>query len=298
MNEWVGLLLLAAALVLPAVALLAFAGCDVVFGLDGADEPVPPAPPLVNADGTGVHTIRLTWTFNPAGYAVEGFEIERTKVGSPPDPPLDAAGSPFDDTGLEEGTLYSYRVRAILTGTDPTDWSNPVEETTRMYTNTFETALTSSEVGWGGYTLVQRIEAVRLTTDGTQVRITLRAGAGDAHIDRVYISQPAAVGDPYDSDADLTAISTTQIVVPANASAVLGPIAYALDQTKPLLIAIDFAPSPAPDSVIAFDASVATDAVAYFQDFNASAPQAMNADRDTGYPSDNRIYLVQRIEVV
>ncbi len=296
MNEWVGLLLLAVVLVLPAVALLAFAGCDVVFGLDYV-EPESPSPPLADADSTGIHTIKLTWTFDPADYTVEGFEVERTKMGSPPDPPLAVGGSPFDDTGLEEGTQYSYRVRAILTGIDPTDWSNPVEARTRMYTNTFEAALTSSEVAWGGWTLVQRIEAVRLTTDGTQVRITLRAGAGEAHIDRVYISQPAALGDPYDSEADLTAISATQIVVPANSTAVVGPIAYALDQTKPLLIAIDFAPSPDPDSVIAFDASVATDAVAYFQDFNASAPQAMNADRDTGYPSENRTYLVQRIEV-
>lgn len=292
-GEWAEVLLLAASLALPAVALFSFAGCDQVFGVDF----VSPGPPLVNADGTGIHTIRLTWTFDTARYAVEGFEVERTKMGSPPDPPLDAADSPFDDTGLEEGTRYSYRVRAILTGIDPTDWSNPVEATTRMYTNTFEAALTSSEVAWGGWTLVQRIEAVRLTTDGSQVRITLRAGAGEAHIDRVYISQPAAVGDPYDSDADLTAISATRVVVPANSTTVIGPIAYALDQTKPLLIAIDFAPSPDPDSVIAFDASVATDAVAYYQDFRASAPQAMNADRDTGYRSLNRTYLVQRIEV-
>jgi hypothetical protein len=296
-SEWVGLLLLAVVLVLPAVALLAFAGCDVVFGLDYV-EPELPSPPLVDADGTGSHTIQLTWTFNAAGYAVERFEVERTKVGSPPDPPLNAAGSPFDDTGLEEGTRYSYRVRAILTGTDPTDWSNPVEATTRMYANTFEAALTSSEVGWGGYTLVQRIEAVRLTTDGTQVRVTLRAGAGEAYIDRMYISQPAEAGDPYDSSADFTAVSMTRVVVPANSTAVVGPIDYVLDQTKPLLIAVDFAPSPDPDSVIAFDESVATDAVAYYQDFNASAPQAMNADRDTGYPSESRIYLVEKIEVV
>lgn len=294
MNEWVGLLLLAVVLVLPAVALLAFAGCHWVFGL----EPVHPGPPMLDALGTSTDTIRLTWTFNPAGYAVEKFEVERTKMGNPPDPPTDAAGSPFDDTGLEEGTQYSYRVRAILTGIDPTDWSNPVEETTRMYTNTFEAALTSSEVGWGGYTLVQRIEAVRLTTDGTQVRITLRAGAGEAHIDRVYISQPAAAGDPYDSGADLTAVSADPVVVPANATAVLGPIAYALDQTKPLLIAIDFAPPPASDSAIAFDTAVATDAAAHFQDFRAASPQAAVADREAGYPNDSRIYLVEKIEVV
>ena len=294
-NEWVGLVLLAVVLVLPAVALLAFAGCHVVFGLEW----VGPGPPMLDALGTSTDTIRLTWTFDPAGYAVERFEVERTKTGNPPDPPLDAgAGSSFDDTGLEEGTQYSYRVRAILTGIDPTDWSNPVEEATRMYTNTFEAALTSSEPGWGGWTLVQRIEAVRLTTDGTQVRLTLRAGAGEAHIDRVYISQPAAVGDPYDSAADLTAISATQIVVPANATAVLGPIAYALDQTKPLLIAVDFAPPPAADSVIAFDTSVATDASAHFQDFSAAPPQAALADRDAGYPNYSRIYLVEKIEVV
>jgi hypothetical protein len=86
--------------------------------------------------------------------------------------------------------------------------------------------------------------------------------------------------------------------VPANATAVLGPIAYALDQTKPLLIAVDFAPSPAADSVIAFDTSVATDASAYYPDSSTAPPQAALADREPGYLNESRIYLVEKIEVV
>ncbi|CAN0426230.1 unnamed protein product, partial [Phaeothamnion confervicola] len=95
--------------------------------------------------------------------------------------------------------------------------------------------------------IVQRIEAVRLSTSGTQVRVTLRAASdGDASVKRVYISRPDPdpSKEPYDSGADLMPITTTPFVVTANTTLELPVVDYALNDGAPLLIAIDFADTP------------------------------------------------------
>src|SRR5262249_15864473 len=135
--------------------------------------------------------------------------------------------------------------------------SNPVSATTPPFQTTFtQQTLPNPDGGWQGWTLVQRIEAARLTTSGTQVRITLQAssaaGATGASIDRIYISQPSSApgAHPYDSAADLTKIyeimdagvplvmakGQTKTVPAVNQTGVN----YNLDPTKPLLIAVDF----------------------------------------------------------
>ena len=133
--------------------------------------------------------------------------------------------SPFDDTGLLADTSYTYEVRAGTIDGPSGDWSAPVDATTLPFVPTFEawpdpasTPLDSD--GWEGYTLVQRIQPIRLSTSGTQVRITLRASStSDASIDRIYISQPQPnpTNDPtihpYNSFTDLTQITTTKILI-------------------------------------------------------------------------------------
>ncbi len=142
-----------------------------------------------------------------------------------------------------------------------------------------------------GRCLVQRIEPVRLSSGGTAVQLTLQAFAESVVIDRILISQPAATGDPYDSADDLTDVSTAVILVQPNSSLTLAPVSYNLDRTKPLLIAMDISDSSG--SLPVLQGVPATDAVAFFN----LGPEAAIKDRQPGYTSRPRIYLVERIEV-
>ena len=142
-----------------------------------------------------------------------------------------------------------------------------------------------------GRCLVQRIEPVRLFLGGSQVQITLQAMAESVVIDRILISQPAASGDPYDSADDLTDVTTAVTLVPPNSSLALPPVVYTLDRTRPLLIAMDISNT---SGALPFLQGVpATDAVAFF---NLGA-EAATKDRQSGYTSRPRIYLIEKIEV-
>jgi hypothetical protein len=248
MLEWLILMIVVPAVVVPVVLLAGFAGCDRVFGL----QRVIPAPPIITvSEGTGLDTTALAWTFTSS---FTTFEIERTKLPDEvPDPVFEVNGVSLDDTGLEPGTIYQYRVRAILAnGEESTDWSAPASATTFSFYTTFEwknyEEVFSRDVGgWAGYCIVQRIEAERLAKSGGRVRVTLRASStSDAAIRRVYISR--ASGDPsrdlYDPNVDLTPIITTPLVITANTSLPLPVIDYNLDESLPLLIAIDFNDAP------------------------------------------------------
>ena len=142
---------------------------------------------------------------------------------------------------------------------------------------------------------MQRIEAARLNRSGKQVRLTLRAAStSSVSIDRIYISQPSPIGQPYDSDADLKEFYG-KVVVPENTSITLSDtqpdVRYDLDEGKPLLIAVDF--SPGSPSGIRFRDAPPEQASAYWQ----AGAEALVRDRSSSYNSANRIYLIERIEV-
>ena len=121
MTEWLILLLLVPAVVVPAVLLVGFAGCS--FHGSGTF----PSAVLVSAVGKSESEITLTWT--GPGIAGVTFEYERTKGDGSPTI-LPAVSSPHDDPGLDPATSYDYRVRTIYAdGPDPV-WSNMVTGTT------------------------------------------------------------------------------------------------------------------------------------------------------------------------
>src|SRR5205814_4969333 len=134
------------------------------------------------------------------------------------------------------------------------------------------------------FCLVQRIPSALLKNDGTQLRLTVRSSAnGSVIIDKLYISQPAAGGDPYDSlpsgmpggltrvvDKDL---GDPVVVLPANSPALpLKIINYDLDRTKHLLIAFDFG---AAGGSAKYDTTL-PGTVAYYK---AATAQAADANR-------------------
>jgi hypothetical protein len=250
-----------------------------------------------------VNTISLTWTFtatNPGLGPPVRFEIERI------DPQfaatiMDKLAHPsplsFDDTGLLPNTKYRYRVRAIFGTGGSSPWSDSMEATTLAFTPTFQATLDQDDNGWEGRTLVQRIEASQLQRSGTQVRLTLRASStSDVSIDRIFISQPDPAGnDPYDSAADLK-MFYDKVIVPANTSLTLSDtlpdVQYNLDEGQPLLIAVDFS-SGAPSGLRFRDNVPRNQGIAYWE----HGTEAQIRDRRDDYNSEDRIYLIERIDV-
>jgi hypothetical protein len=303
MAEWMILVLLVPAIVVPVAMLVGFAGCQLVFGVDeyqpgptnGASESGDPV--IESAEGKSVSIITLKWKF--AGPATK-FQIERSGQLLPEEPD----SSPFDDSdGLKADTSYSYKVLALDSSGPISNWSNEVVGKTLKFEPTFQawpdppyTPLDSD--GWEGHTLVQRIEPLRLSTSGTKVRITLRASSMiDASIERIYISQPKPNStNPYDSEDDLTAVTTTPIFIPQGGTFTIPDdgtgIDYVLKNGFPLLIAVDFAPSP--PSGVAYIVTAPEEAVAYW---NPGVAEAAQTSRSANYQQEPIIYLIEKIEV-
>ncbi|MDQ2637726.1 MAG: hypothetical protein M3Y83_12700, partial [Actinomycetota bacterium] len=132
MTEWLLLVLLVPAIVVPVVLLLGFAGCDQVFGLDRLDEPEP-GPVIESATGKSLSVITLTWMIDQTATAIA---FERTKVDpmGPVDPPytfsVPASPPSHDDAGLQPSTTYTYTAKAIFADGDTSEPSAPVTGTT------------------------------------------------------------------------------------------------------------------------------------------------------------------------
>ena len=167
---------------------------------------------------------------------------------------------------------------------------------------TFEISFTA-ERNLPNICLVVRIEADRLSISGQAVRIVLqRPQTGDLVLRDVYISQAADSGDPYDAPVtpdgslDPTLVATDVLLSPdpdpAQELVVLDPVSFALDEAKPVLIAINIGST----GHLPFVGTVlATDGQSYRGP--SGVLEAAQADRTSGYVMENRIHLIRRIEV-
>jgi hypothetical protein len=243
--EWLLLLLLVPAIVTPVVLLYGFAGC-------GFEVSVGPGAP---ADPTNVHVaskdldhITLKWDYPDSPPEPVTFEVEINAT----DPPGQTFGIPnpqtpqeFSHTGLSEGKVFEFRVRAVQ-ASDPkeSNWVPTVPP--RVATLSFQTAfgpitLTNNDGGNDGACTVQRIEPASLLLGGSKVRLTLRGPtAGGLTLDLITISRAAVPSDDplnnpmpdrYDSGPDRTDVAAA-IVVPVNNAVVLPPVAYQLDKER------------------------------------------------------------------
>lgn len=304
--EWLILVLVVPAILIPVVVLWGFAGC----GFSAHAAPGAETPTNVRASGTSASTIAVTWD-NPNTEPVS-FLVERKKEGESIPLIFPASSTTFPDTGLDEAATYFYQVRAVLIPSG--SQSNLSDQASgRTFGTAFdEPRLSSSGIdqsGLDGFCLVQRIEPTRLaqstvpgglTTQGARVRITLRGStAANLILDRIFISQAAAV-DPYDSQGDLMHVASNA-VVDAGLPVVLPDIDYDLDRTKPLLIAFDINAASGSGNV-RFVANVPeAEATMYFRPATAAASLAdrppSGAD-PTPFSVSKSIYLVEKIEVV
>jgi len=155
----------------------------------------------------------------------------------------------------------------------------------------------------GGYTLVQRIEPYALAKSGRQVKLTLRASSATAYgafIERIYISQPAPGGYPYDSAVDLTEVNP-KFNIPGGQALTLPWVRYTLDAEQPLLIAVDFTELTGIKYRLVKTRGggpfglppVLPIGIAY----RHTGLEAALRNRSADYGSVNRIYFIERIEV-
>jgi hypothetical protein len=295
--EWLILLLVVPAIVVPVVLLGGFAGCSFE-----APSTVPEKPTNLRATPVSVSIIDLFWD-NPNIEPVS-FIVERVRAGQSPAPGafmlFGAISTALRDSGLEESTTYLYRVKAVRTSDNAESlFTLRVSEST--FGLTFAATLGLDTGGLEGFCIVQRIEPARLLRSGTRVSITIRgATTGPLALDRIFISQAAASGDPYDSGADLKLVASS-VVVPANTPVRLPTIEYVLDRFRPLLIAFDVSAAPGSGNARFFDPAPGT--IAYVKPAVAEAatadrlPSAANPGAPPYEVASGNIYFVERIEV-
>jgi hypothetical protein len=295
--EWYMLVLLVPLVVVPVVLLFGYAGCNQVFGLDPTTLNFTPI--NVEAEGESIETIRVSWA--RASSEPVSFKVFRITPGSEAEFTTDE--TEYLDTGLTPNTEYTYEVLAIR--------QDDLRESTRSESATartldfmpaFTATLTTDQAGINGFCLVQRIEPLRLVRSGTKVRVVVQGSTtGNLLIDRVTISQAATGGNVYDSAADIREIASA-VSVPAGQTVELPVVTYALDQTKPLLVAFDISPTAGMGNVRYVNPVPATDAAMHFRAATAEAgvqdrlPSAANPGAPL-YNASTSIYLVQRIDV-
>jgi hypothetical protein len=120
--------LFAPLLLLPIVALLAFVGCDQVFGLTHIDDPIPGPTNLVATPGDG--RVVLSWDDFPDATA---YTIHRGESSGQYTTQTTPSGTQaaFTDTGVVNGTTYFYVVTADANG-DTTEYSEEAMATPMM----------------------------------------------------------------------------------------------------------------------------------------------------------------------
>ena len=182
-----------------------------------------------------------------------------------------------------------------------------LDPTTVAPQTTFETPLGQDRLR-ANRCIVQRIEAGRLTAGGSLVQITVqRPETGLLQIVSLFGSQAAnetdPSADPYDSAADLTPVPGVPLTLTPDATQPLVELPafdYALDHDRALLIAFDLGEDA---RVPRTDDTVPTfDATAFLGPLPPPPPglpiqEASLPDPQSGYETESRIYLVQRIAV-
>jgi hypothetical protein len=270
----------------------------------------PRAPSNLTATPIEVDRIDLGWT-NQSARATR-FSLEhRLPPGGAFTEIFNDTEATFSHTGLAGGSDHEYRVIAIV----PAGFQNEVPQAVRSAPSTPVSARTWAEAfslaladpqDLSNFCLLQRISAAEfanfptlLGTIGTTVRVTVRSStSGTLTLNRVYLSQVAPLGDPWDSAPDLTRVVDVDqgdpvLVLPPDTSRVLGPIAYALDRTRDLLVAFDFGDTPGQLGVVSIPRP---GAIHYFK---ATTQEASVPDRAPDFSTgQDRHYLVERIEVL
>jgi hypothetical protein len=298
--EWLILLLLVPAVVVPVVVLWGFAGCSYTPGTAVPGSVV--APFNLRAVAKSDQRIDLEWKHGEMN--TPSYRIDRAPDGGEfVTIPGDVTGTNFPDDniivngiGLNQNTTYFYDVRTIVGART----SDPAKANAKTFAVAFDTDLLPvPSANTGNWCFVQRIPAAQLRADGTKLRLQVwGAPAGNFTVHRIYISKVRNPGDPndYQSAVDIKPVITSDLTLPNDQPIFLPdlsqpPIDYTLDHTMALLIAFDFTATAAQGNFIHVDQLGVV--VHYKKDVQQAA-----GTRDANYLSQpDRLYLVKKIIV-
>lgn len=256
MLEWLILTLLVPAIVVPAVLLLGFAGCGFCIKVGGLI--------FESAVPKDHSTITMTWT-QPAE-----VRFERTKEGATEAVPFDAFSSPYDDTGLDAATTYSYVMRSLLADGEVGQTATAaVSATTPAFFALDQIAQNDNFGNVDTHTVKCEIAIADLLVPPfapTRMWITLGQRSTTTEnitFSKVYIGHKAATGNPSD------ATSLTQVLFGGAASVVVTPptptnsvrsdeISFPWDRTTALILSMSFAGGPNSDQLSAKTGSNST----------------------------------------
>jgi hypothetical protein len=231
--EWVALVLLVPAILIPVVLLFGFAGCGAFLSTGAA------IPAITSATPLDPQTVDVRWT--DTNTVPVSFEVERRKGSEAPGEPIAVAASPLLDGALEAATEYTYRVRAIrLSDGDVSPWSG--EATIQTWSRAFSAGLeqNGSNASVTGDCIVQRLVPGTVGSHINLISITVRAATnGDLALSRVTISRPALAGNEFDSDAAPKDVIPSPFTVSAGLAAALPPVEFAVPIAEALLVAFD-----------------------------------------------------------
>jgi hypothetical protein len=313
-------------------------GTDFAYALTAKDGAVPPSNPIeakattkpnaptnLVATVEDVNKIVLTWnhvTKSPKNIRFKIRDTLKTAPGSTTEISTSATKDPTDPTRytyphtVDEGSEHEYQVTAVVDGFDNSQASEvmsnpsvpPVSAITSWKT-VYNHPLTTNEAGFGGSTIVQRIDAANLTGVGSssKIRVGLRGStAAILKINKVTISQAVAAGQAWNSTAPITPLlfgGASGVTIPIRPPPTAPPTPPTVsDKTNYTFVA-------GKDLIIAFDINPATGSVGKLAAFagpnmysKANVTEAMvliPPNRTAGYTTHiNSVYIVEKIEVL
>jgi hypothetical protein len=248
--EWLILLLLVPAIVVPVVLSMGFAGCG--FSVPGAGPPTlqfVSATPLLSPS-----RVELAWTSTDGGPVT--FKVRRRKGSEQWLPPVEVEpnggpGQPhtFVDPPLQgveweplqPGTTYSYGLQSIRTA-DGSDSLWSADADVKTYALAFSSGLPPS-----GFDepvtrdcVVQRLSPGSLSHGGNLIAITLIGPTnGELVLSHVTVSRPALAGDDYDSASSPVDLTNMPVILHPGIPERLPPGEIKVEADEALLIAFD-----------------------------------------------------------
>lgn len=139
--------------------------------------------------------------------------------------------------GIAAGSSSNYSVDTSGGKVSPTTSSD-------TYATTVDPTLNSNSTGYGGYTIVQRISAAALSTNGDKVRLTLAPASSGSNtvINKVYIGKPGTAPsfDGGQVQVTFSGGSAGVTLTAGGATVVSDAVSFSFDHTSDFLVAIEF----------------------------------------------------------